>query len=214
MMKEKRIKKNIWMVLLIIVMVMLPILIKVMSNIPVLCELVNYEEHVVDVISFSVSIISAIGTILLGYVAYRQNKVANMQNERLIQLEETTKKVYVEIDKEKTTFTRTEDGYKCEIFGKNVSNVAIVNMEYDKAGKIVDKYDFKLETVRKLGVGYLSDYDANTIMLRVVDQYIDKEPFIFCFKLILTGLYGYKTVQTFNIIVKNNIIYEIYTVAE
>lgn len=55
------------------------------------------------------------GTFILGFVAYRQNKVANIQNERLIRLEEISRKVYIELNKEQSKFVRTEDGYECDI---------------------------------------------------------------------------------------------------
>ncbi len=50
-------------------------------------------------------------------------------DEKSMGVEKIPKAVFIEIDKEKTTFKRTEDGFECVIFGKNVSNMPMVDWE-------------------------------------------------------------------------------------
>lgn len=207
MKRKTKLLKNVWIILLISVIIFLPTGIKMMLKIPLLCNFLSYGYHVEKIIDIYVPILSAIGTLFLGYVACRQNEVTNMQNERLIKLEEISRKVYIELNKEQSKFVRTEDGYECDIYGKNISRVPITDVKCEPLDELNNKNSSHVKTMT---TGYLAEWDENTMKLHFVDLFIEEQPFVFCFKLSLTGLYGYKTVQVFNIVVNEDMICKIY----
>ena len=75
----------------------------------VIRDFCSYEGQVKDLVGIHISIFSTIGTLVLGYVAWKQKEVANEQNRRLIRLEETSRKVYIQVDREKSSFKKTEN---------------------------------------------------------------------------------------------------------
>lgn len=208
MKKKIKIVRKVLMILLGVFLLLLPTGFKMIFKFPTLFEFFSYEQQVKNSIEIYISIISAIGTILLGYAAYRQTKVANMQNERLIRLEETSKKAYVKLNIKESYFTKKKNEYDCCILVDNISDVSIIKVEYESAGKIDKKSNLKIATKRG-DVPCDPKIMDNKIKLEFLDSFIEEEKFIFCFKLVLTGIYGYKTVQVFNIKVNDGMICDV-----
>ncbi len=82
------------------------------------------------------------------------------------------------------------------------------------AGKITDKYDYEVETVKKTWVRYGAPYIENKVELHILNPFFKHENFIFCFKLIMMGLHKHKTIQIFNIVVKDSEICEVISQEE
>lgn len=86
--------KKYWHLLAIVVLIIIPLMMNFLFKKPAPVEWMEYEEKAGDMLVYYSSVLTMMGSVFLGIVAYEQNK-------RLLKLESDSKKVLLKVCKKK-----------------------------------------------------------------------------------------------------------------
>ncbi len=88
--------KKYWHLLAIVVLIIIPLMMNFLFKKPAPVEWMEYEEKAGDMLVYYSSVLTMMGSVFLGIVAYEQNK-------RLLKLESDSKKVLLKVCKKKSS---------------------------------------------------------------------------------------------------------------
>lgn len=198
--------------LLFLLSIVLPLVFNKMFQQPAKNDWMEYSSSTGDLLTYFVSILSVVGTFLLGAVAYEQNK-------RLLKLESYSKKIFLKINIEKCHITEKNDNTYLSIELENINqDVPISEIKVEKSDKRVMKNKFiennKLEDKGATFITELKNQDdeKSTSDVKNINYTFDISDFanvsykIFSFAIKTESLFGENNKQFFNIyIIKDEI---------
>lgn len=117
-----RMVKKYWWLLAFVVLVIIPLMMNFLFKSPAPVEWMEYEEKAGDMLVYYSSILTMMGSIFLGIVAYEQNK-------RLLKLESDSKKVILKVCEEKSSVEINGDNFVLKLVFENFNKIPIGNIK-------------------------------------------------------------------------------------
>lgn len=128
--------KKYWYFLVFVVLVAVPLMMNLIFKKPAVYEWMEYEENAGDMLVYYSSVLTMIGSMFLGIVAYEQNK-------RLLKLESDNKKVFLKVCKEKSSVEIKGDSFILKLVFENLNKIPISNIKIETSKQKLIKNAFK-----------------------------------------------------------------------
>lgn len=131
-----RMVKKYWWLLALVVLVIIPLMMNFLFKRPAPVEWMKYEEKAGDMLVYYSSVLTMMGSIFLGIVAYEQNK-------RILKLESDGKKVLLKVCKKKSSVKINGDRFILKLVFKNLTEIPISNIKIEPSRQKLIKNAFK-----------------------------------------------------------------------
>lgn len=204
--------KNFLIIFLIFLIMVLPLILNRALQEPAKNRWMEYSSGTGDLLTYFVSILSVVGTLLLGAVAYEQNK-------RLLKLESYSKKIFLKINIDQCNIYTIEDKTYLSIEFENINfDIPIFDLKIEECNKriISNKFIENNKSNKKAATFItalqIQDDDKYTIDSKKVNYTFDISDYasvsykIFSFLVNTESIYGENNKQLFNIfIVKSEV---------
>lgn len=128
--------KKYWHLLAIVVLIIIPLTMNFLFKNPAPVEWMEYEEKAGDMLVYYSSVLTMMGSVFLGIVAYEQNK-------RLLKLESDNKKVFLKVCKEKSSVEINGDSFILKLVFENLNKIPISNIKIETSKQKLIKNAFK-----------------------------------------------------------------------
>lgn len=128
--------KKYWYFWALVVLVAIPLMMNFLFKRPAPVEWMEYEEKAGDMLVYYSSVLTMMGSVFLGIVAYEQNK-------RLLKLESDSKKVLLKICKEKSSVEINGDSFVLKLVFENLNKIPISNIKIKPSKQKLIKNTFK-----------------------------------------------------------------------
>ena len=128
--------KKYWHLLAIVVLIIIPLMMNFLFKKPAPVEWMEYEEKAGDMLVYYSSVLTMMGSVFLGIVAYEQNK-------RLLKLESDSKKVLLKVCKKKSSVKINGDRFILKLVFENLNKIPISNIKIEPSKQKLIKNAFK-----------------------------------------------------------------------
>jgi hypothetical protein len=217
------IKKN-KRVLMIIVAILIfggPIFIHIMFLIPSPFPVITPDLKESDVVMYYGTIVTFLSTMFLGYIAIKQSNDANQLSKYMLENDLMNKKSFLKLDVEESYYLDANGAKRVNFKFVNVTDTPIVDINLYGSDRVLVN---DIHYINPEGeVAFITKYNYFGCDVRAdkesclyglwIDDY--KEPvWILSFKAIIESIYGFKTIQYFNVTILQGKIVDCKTIAE
>lgn len=163
------------------------------------CPLISCGDSI-GLMGYIGTVMGCIATIILGMIATYQTLKANEINERLLKLEESSKKAYLTLDISSSKIRMQKDnrGYSCKLVFENISDVPIINTNENQFCGLSASY-FMNGRERRQNIGCSLENIDSWRKIEFIIPIVTDKAIILHLELNLTSLYWYNTKQLFQI---------------
>jgi hypothetical protein len=199
-------------IVFILIVVVIPFLINLSFKVSSIDKIFTAEWSAGEMLSYYGSIILGSVTIYLAYISIKQAKYANNINEKLLNIEQINKRVYLEINLEKSSINIEKDKKILNLEFKNITDNIITFFTIENSQKLLmntnwikNEKSINGSVVTELYITTNRDPMEDIKIIQGSVQFDNLSDFIILvFKIRMKSIYGLETIQYFNIILIND----------
>lgn len=212
---KKREKKIIWSIIFLVVCL----------GIPSIINLLYYPHNFFITVWSPGDLLAYFGTVLTGsatvYLGYQANEI----NKRMLNYEHMSHQVYMNVTRENCELTRVTgifEGYRIKIVAENITDIPIIGAVAYHSNKVGvdgfwDEYARAYPSSTISSIDGQKPFDIINNKLEMIFEIKNKEKLndhIFSIKVQLTSIYNLQTEQYINVVIVNDTISNVTTMAK